>query len=85
MSQYKKYLPEVIINRPYYLKKALAFKDSGLIKLFLGQRRVGKSYMLFQVMKELQKQNEHVNLVYINMEHPDFQMLKSRFSKTILT
>ena len=80
MNQYEKYLPEVVINRPYYLKKALAFKDSGLIKLFLGQRRVGKSYMLFQVMKEFQKQTENVNLVYINKEHPDFQMLNDEKS-----
>jgi len=80
MNQYKKYLPEVVITRPNYLTKALAFKDSGLIKLFLGQRRVGKSYMLFQVMKELQRQNEHVNLVYLNKEHPDFRLLNDEKS-----
>ena len=80
MNQHKKYLPDVVINRPYYLAKALAFKDSGLIKLFLGQRRVGKSYMLFQVMKELERQNDQVNLVYINKEHPDFRMLNDENS-----
>ena len=66
----------MIIDRPSYLNKALAFKDSGLIKLFIGQRRVGKSYMLFQVMKIIHRQHKTTNLVYINKEHPDFQMIR---------
>jgi uncharacterized protein len=53
MKQFEKYLPELVIERPYYLAKELSFKDIGLIKLLLGQRRVGKSYMLFQLMNEL--------------------------------
>jgi len=80
MIQFKKYLPEVIIERTSYLNKALAFKDSGLIKLFIGQRRVGKSYMLFQVMKRIHSENKSANLVYINKEHPDFQMIQDEKS-----
>ena len=78
--QFEKYLPEMIIDRPSYLNKALAFKDSGLIKLFIGQRRVGKSYMLFQVMKSIHSENKSANLVYINKEHPDFQMIQDEQS-----
>ncbi|MEI6434827.1 MAG: ATP-binding protein [Bacteroidota bacterium] len=80
MNQFEKYLPAIVINRPCYLQKALAFKNSGLIKLFLGQRRVGKSYMLFQVMKEVQKLDTSANLVYISKEHPDFQWLNDENS-----
>ncbi len=78
--QFEKYLPEFVIDRPFYLKKALAFKDSGLIKLFLGQRRVGKSYMLFQVINEIQRHHTSANIVYINKEHPDFQMIQDERS-----
>ena len=78
--QFEKYLPEMIIDRPSYLDKALAFKDSGLIKLFIGQRRVGKSYMLFQVMKSIHSENKSANLIYINKEHPDFQVIQDEQS-----
>jgi uncharacterized protein len=80
MIQFEKYLPEMIIDRSSYLNKALAFKESGLIKLFIGQRRVGKSYMLFQVMKIIHSQHKTANLVYINKEHPDFQMIRDEKS-----
>ena len=70
----------MIIDRPSYLNKAIAFKDSGLIKLFIGQRRVGKSYMLFQVMKSIRSENKSANLVYINKEHPDFQVIQDEQS-----
>ena len=70
----------MIIDRPFYLNKALAFKDSGQIKLFIGQRRVGKSYMLFQVMKSIHSENKSANLVYVNKEHPDFQMIQDEQS-----
>jgi predicted AAA+ superfamily ATPase len=70
----------LIIDRPTYLNKALTFKDAGLIKLFIGQRRVGKSYMLFQVMKSIHNQDKQANLVFINKEHPDFQMIQDEKS-----
>ena len=51
-----------------------------MIKLFIGQRRVGKSYMLFQMMKIIHSQDKNANLVYINKEHPDFQMIRDEKS-----
>ena len=72
----------MIIDRPFYLNKAIAFRDSGLIKLFIGQRRVGKSYMLFQMMKIIHGEDKNANLVYINKEHPDFQMIRDEKSLT---
>ena len=39
-------LPENSIRRTVYLDKVLPFMNTNLIKVFTGQRRVGKSYLL---------------------------------------
>ena len=41
--------PDKIIIRQKYLNKALSFKGISLIKVFTGQRRTGKSYLLHMV------------------------------------
>jgi len=38
--------PDKIIIRQKYLDKALLFKGISLIKVFTGQRRTGKSYLM---------------------------------------
>lgn len=54
------------IKRPVYLEKIRPFIDKPLIKVLVGQRRIGKSYMLLQLMDEVR--NEHSNIIYIDME-----------------
>ena len=48
-----------------------------LIKVFTGQRRVGKSYLLFQIMQEIRSANEHAPIIYINKEDLTFSHLKT--------
>lgn len=55
-----------LITRPDYLQKIRPFIDKPLIKVLVGQRRIGKSYMLLQLMDEVR--NEHSNIIYIDME-----------------
>jgi len=43
------------IKRKYYLEKINPFIDKGIIKVIVGQRRVGKSYLLFQLMDVIKK------------------------------
>jgi len=43
------------IQRPIYLNKIKPFIDKDIIKVIVGQRRVGKSYLLFQIMDEIKK------------------------------
>lgn len=42
------------------------FIDKPIIKVLVGQRRVGKSYMLLQLMDKIR--NEHVNIIYLDKE-----------------
>ncbi len=39
-----------IIKRQKYLQKIIPFIDKQIIKAFTGQRRVGKSYILLQII-----------------------------------
>ena len=38
-----------MIARPQYLNKLIAKKENGLIKIITGNRRCGKSYLLFTI------------------------------------
>lgn len=73
MSIHKK----TYIKRPYYLKKALPFLDKNLIKVFTGQRRTGKSYMMYQLMDEILKSNPEAQIIYIDKELMEFDFIQS--------
>lgn len=62
----------VNIPRPHYLKKLLPYVNKGIIKVLTGQRRVGKSYILKSVEKELRNSNPEDNYVTINIEDFSF-------------
>ncbi len=38
-----------MIKRPDYLQKLISKKENGLIKIITGNRRCGKSYLLFNI------------------------------------
>lgn len=65
-------------KRSIYLEKIRPFIDKDLIKVLVGQRRVGKSYILLQLMEEL-KTTYHVQenqILYINKELNEFDHLR---------
>lgn len=70
-------IPHPIVKREDYLKRVLPFIDKNLIKVFTGQRRVGKSYLLFQIMDYLLEQDPQAALVYINKEDISFSALQT--------
>ena len=39
-----------------------------IIKVIIGQRRVGKSFFLFQIIDELKKNDSEIQIIYINKE-----------------
>ena len=45
------------ISRPDYIERIRPFIGKDIIKVLVGQRRVGKSFLLYQLMDEIQKQN----------------------------
>ncbi|HEY4111957.1 ATP-binding protein [Puia sp.] len=47
-----------------------------LIKVLSGQRRVGKSYLLFQLIDFFKKEDPKANIIYINKEDLQFDTIK---------
>ena len=68
----KKYIP-----RPLYFNKIEPFIGSGLIKVLTGQRRVGKSYVLLQVMDAIRKRDPEAVIISINKEDYRFDAIKN--------
>jgi predicted AAA+ superfamily ATPase len=65
-----------ILNRPYYTNRIKSFIGKGIIKVLTGQRRVGKSYILLQLMQEIKEENPNANIVYINKEQEEFRFIR---------
>jgi len=74
MSEYS--FPAAIKERPRYLSNVSPFIGKNLIKVLTGQRRVGKSYLLFQLMQHIQQQDSKANIIYINKEDLQFAFIK---------
>lgn len=71
-----KNLNQGIIERKYYTEKVLPYLQKPLAKVFTGQRRVGKSYLLFQLMDLLRNREPDPQIIYINMEDMQFLALQ---------
>jgi predicted AAA+ superfamily ATPase len=65
-----------LIPRPDYLKRISPFIGKGLIKVLTGQRRVGKSFILYQLMDEIAKRDPAVEIIYINKELHEFRDIR---------
>lgn len=70
-------IPNLIVKREDYIKRVLPFIGKNLIKVFTGQRRVGKSYLLFQIMDYLLGQDSQTAILYINKEDIVFSAIKT--------
>ncbi len=64
------------IKRTIYLNRIVPYINKNLIKILIGQRRTGKSYILKQVRNLIQDKNLSQNLVYINKEDFEFDFIK---------
>jgi predicted AAA+ superfamily ATPase len=69
-------LPELGFPREYYTNKISNYIGNKLIKVLVGQRRAGKSYILRQIAHQLIKSGMNpCNLFYINKEFTDFDFI----------
>jgi uncharacterized protein len=68
-------IPKNLNIRQSYLEKIKPFVGKGLIKVLTGQRRVGKSYLIFQLIQELQNNDNSTPVIYINKEDLDFSWM----------
>lgn len=62
-------------KRPYYLDKITPFVRTDLIKVLVGQRRVGKSYILLQLIDAIKAKDKKANIVYINKEENEYDAI----------
>jgi len=65
------------ITRPVYTDRIKPFIGKQIIKVLTGQRRVGKSYIMFQLMDFIREENPSANIVYINCELEQFTHIQN--------
>lgn len=64
------------IKRENYIRKIKPYIGKDVIKVIVGQRRVGKSYMLLQIMdliRDVTSHHKSVNIIYLNKELHEFE------------
>ncbi|GMT46352.1 MAG: ATPase [bacterium] len=70
-------LPSNIVQREAYISRVKPFIGKSVAKVFTGQRRVGKSYMLFQLIQLILDNDPEANIIYINKEDIAFDEIKT--------
>ena len=65
------------IKRPVYTERVKPFIGKRIIKILTGQRRVGKSHILLQLMQELKETDPEANIIFINLEFEEFRTIKN--------
>lgn len=70
-------MKKIYITRAKYLDQVKPFIDKQIIKVFTGQRRVGKSYLMLQIIDLIKRKNKKANIVYIDKENYAFDQIKN--------
>ena len=70
-------LPQTLINRKGYSERIKPFMRKSIAKVLTGQRRVGKSFLLFQLMKQVLEEEPNANIIYINFEDFTFSQIQT--------
>ena len=74
---YMNHMEKQYIPRPLYTERIKPFIGKPIIKVLTGQRRVGKSYIMFQLMDFIKDQNPSANIIYINCELEQFSHIRT--------
>jgi len=64
-------------NRPVYIEKVRNYMYRQIIKVFVGQRRVGKSVLLKQISELVKNEKNNANIVFINKEDLAFEFIST--------
>ena len=70
-------LPTRLIQREAYLSRVKPFMGKPVAKVFTGQRRVGKSYLLFQIIRLILDKDPNATIIYVNKEDIAFDNIKT--------
>ena len=71
------------IERPVYFEKIKPYIGKPLIKVFTGQRRVGKSFLMYQTIDYLKALHKEINIIYIDKESFEFDHINDYKDLTI--
>ena len=66
-------------KRSVYIDRIRPFFNKDIIKVLVGQRRVGKSCILFQIIEEIKDtlSIQEKDIIYINKELNEFDFIKN--------
>lgn len=64
--------PNPIYPRDAYIGRIRPFMRTNVVKVMVGHRRVGKSYILYQLMNLVRTEENDANIIYINKEDLEF-------------
>lgn len=71
---------EAYIRRDTYIDRIKPHLGKPIIKVLTGQRRVGKSYILLQLIDEIKQNFPEANIIYINVEMLEFDFIRTHES-----
>ena len=66
-----------IIERPIYLNRIIRQLDRGMMLVLVGQRRVGKSFMLKSLAEWLSKNKPEADILFIDKDFDSFSFIKT--------
>ena len=70
-------LPSHLIDRTSYIDRIKPFMRKDIAKVLTGQRRVGKSFLLYQLAKLIMTEEPEANIIYINLEDFAFNKIET--------
>jgi len=66
-----------ILKRESYITKIKPFIGKNLIKVLVGARRTGKTYIIYQLIEQIKIDDKNANIIYINKEEHEFKSIKN--------
>ena len=69
--------PRILKKRKGYIDRIKPFMQKSVAKVLTGQRRVGKSFLLYQLIDEILAEEPDANIIYVNLEDFTFSSLQT--------
>ena len=69
--------PRILKKRKGYIDRIKPFMQKSVAKVLTGQRRVGKSFLLYQLIEENLAEEPDANIIYVNLEDFTFSSLQT--------
>ena len=69
--------PRILKKRKGYIDRIKPFMQKSVAKVLTGQRRVGKSFLLYQLIEEILAEVPDANIIYVNLEDFTFSSLQT--------